>query len=256
MVGASSCSFACDARSACHVVPTSRDANTRMTFIKFPAIIGVCAALSSACSTRVATVSGAAGRTAAGVSAGSAGAQRVAGADAAGHGGNAGASGVQASHAGASGVKASNAGAGGACDVPPCPPGNQVNPASCRCEPVAGSAGAGSGAADGGNAAAGQGGNSCPPECLRAYTCAVSCDAAPVNNGCCPCPQGTIDTITCDHTAAGHCGLPCTGAAPDPAVASACQGLQTATECSAYTSSAFPYHCAWVVPPAPACLVP
>ena len=41
------------------------------------------------------------------------------------------------------------------------------------------------------------GGQSCPPECFRAYTCASACGAQPFNNGCCPCPAGTIDTITC-----------------------------------------------------------
>lgn len=40
-------------------------------------------------------------------------------------------------------------------------------------------------------------GASCPPECFRAYTCAASCSAPAFNNGCCPCPAGTIDTITC-----------------------------------------------------------
>jgi hypothetical protein len=44
----------------------------------------------------------------------------------------------------------------------------------------------------------------CPPTCFRAYTCAASCSAPAFNNGCCPCPAGTIDTITCGTGACGE----------------------------------------------------
>jgi hypothetical protein len=46
---------------------------------------------------------------------------------------------------------------------------------------------------------------SCPPTCFRAYTCAASCSAPAFDNGCCPCPAGTIDTIGCD-SGQGGCG--------------------------------------------------
>jgi hypothetical protein len=46
---------------------------------------------------------------------------------------------------------------------------------------------------------------SCPPECLRAYTCAPSCSAPAFDNGCCPCPPGAIDIVTCNPQHGG-CG--------------------------------------------------
>jgi hypothetical protein len=63
---------------------------------------------------------------------------------------------------------------------------------------------------------------SCPPTCFRAYTCATSCGAPEFNNGCCPCPAGTIDTITCnaqkDTCGSGSAGCGEEGAACcDPA---------------------------------------
>jgi len=56
--------------------------------------------------------------------------------------------------------------------------------------------GGGSGGAGGGGGG-GAGGSKCPPECLRAYECVTTCGDTPVNNGCCPCPEGKIDAITC-----------------------------------------------------------
>jgi hypothetical protein len=66
-----------------------------------------------------------------------------------------------------------------------------------------GSGGGGAGGAGGtvgaGGASTGGGAGSspCPPECLRAYECVTTCGDTPVNNGCCPCPAGKIDAITC-----------------------------------------------------------
>jgi hypothetical protein len=95
----------------------------------------------------------------------------------------------------------------------------------------------------------------CPPECLRAYTCARSCDEPAMNNGCCPCPAGTIDTITC-NTSSGFCGLPCMGAKPDDAVVAKCQTFTDEASCSAWHGTGFPDHCEWHTPATPPCLVP
>jgi len=75
----------------------------------------------------------------------------------------------------------------------------------------------------------------------------------PFDNGCCPCPAGTLDTITC---ASGSCGLPCMGAKPDDAVVAACQALSTPETCAAYMGSGFPDHCEWHTPSTPPCLAP
>jgi hypothetical protein len=107
-------------------------------------------------------------------------------------------------------------------------------------------------------ATGGKGAQACPPECLRAYECAASCDATPTNNGCCPCPTGTIDVITCPDkgNAPGYCGLPCSGAAPSDEVTQACTTFMTQKDCVAYHSDKFPYACAWLVPPVAPCLAP
>jgi hypothetical protein len=230
---------------------------TTMALRKFPAYVGLVGLLAGACSTGVATISGVGGHTAAGASGAAAGGHDAAGAVAAGSGDRAGAGAGAA--AGNAGAHAQAGAAGAQCELPHCPPGDRVNQATCRCEPNGDRGGAGSlaGAGAGGNSGTGgAAGNSCPQECLRAYTCAATCSDTPVNNGCCPCPAGTIDTISCDKTAPGHCSVPCTGAAPDPKVVSACQSIKTAADCTAYTSTAFPYNCAWLVPPVPPCLVP
>ncbi|HEX4337673.1 MAG TPA: hypothetical protein VH062_17285 [Polyangiaceae bacterium] len=54
----------------------------------------------------------------------------------------------------------------------------------------------GGGASAGGGAATG-GAASCPPECFRAYQCVTACGQTPKSYGCCPCPAGTIDALTC-----------------------------------------------------------
>jgi hypothetical protein len=52
-------------------------------------------------------------------------------------------------------------------------------------------------AGSGGSGGTGGSGSECPPECLRPYECVEMCGDVPVNNGCCPCPEGQIDAITC-----------------------------------------------------------
>ena len=97
----------------------------------------------------------------------------------------------------------------------------------------------------------------CTPTCFRPYECAESCDAEPFNNGCCTCPDGTVDIITCNTGGGdGHCGIGCTGAAPDPAMEAACAAITTQDECTAYVGSSFPSTCAWLVPPLEPCLAP
>jgi hypothetical protein len=49
----------------------------------------------------------------------------------------------------------------------------------------------------GGTTTGGTGGGACPPECFRAYECAPTCNDPPVNYGCCPCPEGMVDFISC-----------------------------------------------------------
>ncbi len=52
----------------------------------------------------------------------------------------------------------------------------------------------------GGSESDGNGGSDsgdCPPECFRPYTCATACGEPEINNGCCPCPEDMIDTISC-----------------------------------------------------------
>lgn len=170
------------------------------------------------------------------------------------------------------------------------------------------SAGTGSGGISAGGASgSGSGGSDCPPTCLRAYTCAASCDAEPFDNGCCACPAGTIDTITCPAgsggsgsgcgsgapgcgeegaaccdpapcdgpnfchgelqccgstcevacaSGGGFCSVPCTGAAPDEQVVADCNAITAESACSAYSSAAFPYACAWQTGTGPPCLAP
>jgi hypothetical protein len=116
-----------------------------------------------------------------------------------------------------------------------------------------GTGGRAAGGAGGGKGSAG-GGSDCPPECLRSYTCATSCSATSFNNGCCPCPSGTIDTITCSSP--GYCGTPCMGAKPDDAVVATCQAFTDSASCAAWHGTGFPSQCAWHTPGEPPCLVP
>lgn len=60
-----------------------------------------------------------------------------------------------------------------------------------------GSGTGGAGGAGGSPPSGGSGGTSCPPECFRPYECVAMCGDEPVSYGCCPCPDGMIDTITC-----------------------------------------------------------
>lgn len=111
-------------------------------------------------------------------------------------------------------------------------------------------------AGSGGRNAAGSGNEECPPTCFRAFTCAASCDDEPFNNGCCACPSGTIDTITCSQTEEGRCTIPCSGVAPDQQVQADCQAITTQTECDAYEASEFPFQCVWETGRPEPCLAP
>lgn len=55
------------------------------------------------------------------------------------------------------------------------------------------------GGSTGGEGGSGSGGESCETqECFRPYECVSECGSDDVqNNGCCPCPDGTVDTIYC-----------------------------------------------------------
>ncbi len=68
--------------------------------------------------------------------------------------------------------------------------------------------GGGAGAGTGEGASIGEGANSagagdaggaaeCPEECLRAVSCVSACHSPPVQVGCCPCPEGTFDDLSC-----------------------------------------------------------
>jgi hypothetical protein len=35
------------------------------------------------------------------------------------------------------------------------------------------------------------------PECFRAVECVTECGGAVVSSGCCPCAEGTFDSISC-----------------------------------------------------------
>jgi hypothetical protein len=74
-----------------------------------------------------------------------------------------------------------------------------------------GSAGDDSGgtSASGGSAGGtGKGGSSsCPPECFAPYECVNECGQEPFNNGCCPCPDGTIDAYQCEEPEPTDCGV-------------------------------------------------
>lgn len=52
---------------------------------------------------------------------------------------------------------------------------------------------------NGGTAGGASGGEDCRNvQCLRAYECVPECGSDQVtNNGCCPCPEGTVDLLTC-----------------------------------------------------------
>jgi hypothetical protein len=60
-----------------------------------------------------------------------------------------------------------------------------------------GSGAGGAGGAGGASTGGGAGSSPCPPECLRPYECVTTCGETPVNYGCCECPEGKIDAITC-----------------------------------------------------------
>jgi hypothetical protein len=79
----------------------------------------------------------------------------------------------------------------------------------------------------GGNSSVG-GGGSCLPGCFAPNRCVTTCGDTPTDYGCCPCPAGTINELSCmsdcglvgttcpGATTCGN-GLTCTGAvcAPD-----------------------------------------
>lgn len=60
----------------------------------------------------------------------------------------------------------------------------------------------GCGSADPPGATGGTGGTSRPPkcdipECFRAVQCVAECGGPVLSSSCCPCPEGTIDSIQC-----------------------------------------------------------
>ena len=77
----------------------------------------------------------------------------------------------------------------------------------CSSDSDGGGAGGAGNAGSGGSAASSSGGSggNCQPECFAPYECVHSCGETPFNNGCCPCPAGTIDAYSCpdDAGAAG-----------------------------------------------------
>jgi hypothetical protein len=121
----------------------------------------------------------------------------------------------------------------------------------------AGDASAG-GPADAGHVTDARADASCPPECFRAFTCAASCGAPVFNNGCCPCPAGTVDTISCGNgqggdAGGGYCTVPCTGAAPHESVVEACNAITSMRACQDHQEDEFPHGCRWVTPATAPC---
>lgn len=54
------------------------------------------------------------------------------------------------------------------------------------------------GSASGGSANGGTGGDDgCLPECFAPTRCVKLCGDVPEDYGCCPCPQGYVDVLTC-----------------------------------------------------------
>jgi hypothetical protein len=63
-----------------------------------------------------------------------------------------------------------------------------------------GRAGRPAGGASNGGATNGAGGSaSCPMECLLANQCVTACGQTPRNYGCCPCPPGTVNALSCNQ---------------------------------------------------------
>ena len=84
-----------------------------------------------------------------------------------------------------------------------------------------GDTGGGGSAGSAGRSGAGRGGagdDQCTQvQCLRAFECAESCSDASFLNGCCPCPEGTIDVISCPADDGGGCGASPDGCGVDGA---------------------------------------
>lgn len=54
------------------------------------------------------------------------------------------------------------------------------------------------GTANGGSVSGGSGGDDgCLPECFAPTQCVRMCGDVPEDFGCCPCPQGYVDVLTC-----------------------------------------------------------
>lgn len=82
--------------------------------------------------------------------------------------------------------------------------------------------GSGAGSSSGGSGANGTGAGStgasntggtgdCPPECFAPNDCVETCGDEPESYGCCPCPEGTINVLSCSDDC-GLVGTPCPGA--------------------------------------------
>ena len=65
--------------------------------------------------------------------------------------------------------------------------------------PEGGASGRGSGGRSSGASGGGASGGSsaCPPECFVANQCVTTCGQTPTSYGCCPCPAGMVNALTC-----------------------------------------------------------
>lgn len=71
------------------------------------------------------------------------------------------------------------------------------------------------------------------------------CDGPSFCHGSLRCCQGACrESCTLDQ--AGTCDVPCTGAAPNPSVATACRALRDAASCGALQTGGFPSFCVWL----------
>ena len=115
--------------------------------------------------------------------------------------GGAAAGGAPSGGVAAGGSPAGGAPAGGA------PSGGALAGGSPAGGAPSGGASAG-GSPAGGSPSGGGGGLDCEEvDCLRAFECVEECGDEPFSNGCCPCPEGTFDSIVCGSGGASTGGV-------------------------------------------------